>query len=158
MDSIEILVSIRKIVRSLNLESKGIQKDFGLSITQLLCLGHLENSPGYKSTHKELMNLLSLNSSTVTGIINRLEKRGYVARLPKKTGDKRVTYVILTASGIKLLEETPNVLHDRLAKRLASLSEQDRNLVKKALEIIISAMQIKQIEASPLLTTEEPID
>ena len=158
MDSIEILVSIRKIVRSLNLESKGIQKDFGLSITQLLCLGHLENSPDYKSTHKELMNLLSLNSSTVTGIINRLEKRGYVARLPKKTGDKRVTYVTLTASGIKLLEETPNVLHDRLAKRLASLSEQDRNLVKKSLEIIISAMQIRQIDASPLLTTEEPID
>lgn len=42
MDSIEIIVSIRKIVRSLNLESKAIQKGFGLSITQVLCLGHLE--------------------------------------------------------------------------------------------------------------------
>ncbi len=157
MDSIEIIVSIRKIVRSLNLESKGIQKEFGLSITQLLCLGHLEKCPNYQSTHKELMDLLSLNSSTVTGIINRLQKRGYVVRLPK-AGDKRVTFIVLTASGIKLLEETPNILHDRLARKLDSLSGEDKHMVKRALEIIISAMQITQIEASPLLTTEEPID
>lgn len=157
MDSIEIIVSIRKIVRSLNLESKSIQKDFGLSITQLLCMGHLQNNPNYQSTHKELMELLSLNSSTVSGIINRLEKRGYVVRLPK-TGDRRVTFVTLTASGIKLLEETPNVLHDRLAQKLDALSEEDKLMVKKAMEIITSAMQIKQIDASPLLTTEEPID
>lgn len=157
MDSLEIIVSIRKIVRSLNLESKGIQKEFGLSITQLLCLGHLQNSPDYQSNHKELMNLLSLNSSTVTGIINRLEKRGYVVRLPKQ-GDKRVTFITLTASGIKLLEETPNVLHDRLAKKLDNLSDQDRVMVKSALEIITSAMQIHQLDASPLLTPEEPID
>ncbi len=157
MESIEILVSIRKIVRSLNLESKAIQKDFGLNITQLLCLSHLEKSPGYQSTHKALMELLSLNSSTVTGIINRLEKRGYVVRLPK-TGDKRVTYITLTASGIKLLEKTPNVLHDRLSEKLDSLSDENKQLVKTALQIVISAMEIKQIDASPLLTTEEPID
>ena len=75
MNSLDILIKIRKIVRSLNLESKAIQKDFGLSITQLLCLSHLEKTPNYQTTHKELMELLSLNSSTVTGIINRLEKK-----------------------------------------------------------------------------------
>lgn len=157
MESIEILVSIRKIVRSLNLESKSIQKDFGLSITQLLCLNHLEQSPDYQSTHKHLMELLSLNSSTVTGIVNRLEKKGLVARLPKST-DKRVTFIALTASGLKLLQEAPNVLHERLAKKLATLSDEDQLMVKKALEIVVSAMQIKEIEASPLLISEEPSD
>lgn len=157
MDSLEIIVSIRKIVRSLNLESKGIQKEFGLSITQLLCLGHLQNSTNFQSTHKELMDLLSLNSSTVSGIINRLEKRGYVARLPK-AGDRRVTYIILTASGIKLLEEAPNVLHDRLAQKLDSLSDEDQEMIKKSLEIVISAMQINQLDASPLLTPESEIE
>ena len=157
MDTFSIIVNIRKIVRSLNLESKGIQKEFGLSITQLMCLGHLQNSPNYQSTHKELMALLSLNSSTVTGIINRLEKRGYIARM-RKSGDKRFTSITLTASGIKLLEETPNILHDRLAKKLETLSESDLTMVRKALEIIISAMQISKLDASPVLTTEEPID
>lgn len=70
------------------------------------------------------MRLLSLNSSTVTGIINRLEKRGYVARLPK-SGDRRVTFITLTALGIKLLEDAPNVLHDRLAQKPDALSEEE---------------------------------
>ncbi|BDD12996.1 hypothetical protein FUAX_54280 (plasmid) [Fulvitalea axinellae] len=157
MDSLDIIVSIRKIVRSLNLESKSIQKDFGLSIAQLLCLGHLQSNPGYRSTHKELMNLLSLNSSTISGILNRLEKRGYIARVSNEV-DRRSKSIMLTASGIKLLEETPNVLHDRLADRLDKLSEDDKSMVDKSLKIIISAMEIKGMEASPLLTPEEPID
>ena len=157
METLEILVKIRKIVRSLNLESKAIQKDFGLSITQLLCLGHLQSCERYQSTHKELMNLLSLNSSTISGIINRLEKRGYVARLSNEA-DKRAKLITLTASGLKLLENTPNVLHDRLAKKLASLSTSDQKMVGKALEIIISAMHIKELDAAPLLIAEEPLD
>lgn len=157
LNSLDIIVDIRKIVRSLNLESKAIQKDFGLSITQLLCLGHLQNSLGYKSTHRELMELLSLNSSTVSGILNRLEKRGYIARISNES-DKRSKSITLTASGIKLLEETPNVLHDRLAEKLDKLSLEDKKMVQKSLNIIISAMEIKEMEASPLLTPEEPID
>ncbi len=157
MDSLEIIVSIRKIVRSLNLESKAIQKDFGLSITQLLCLGHLQNSLDYRSTHKELMELLSLNSSTISGILNRLQKRGYIARLSNEL-DKRSKTILLTASGIKLLETTPNVLHDRLAQKLSKLTSEDKKMVQTSLSIIISAMEIREMEASPLLTTEEPID
>ncbi|MDW3195818.1 MAG: MarR family transcriptional regulator [Cytophagales bacterium] len=144
-------------MRSLNLESKAIQKDFGLSITQLLCLGHLQGNDGYKSTHRELMDLLSLNSSTVSGILNRLEKRGYIARLSNEM-DKRSKSIILTASGLKLLEETPNVLHDRLAEKLDKLSIEDKEMVQKSLSIIIGAMEIRGMEASPLLTPEEPID
>ena len=157
LDSLEIIVSIRKIVRSLNLESKAIQKDFGLSITQLLCLGHLQNSLDYRSTHKDLMELLSLNSSTVSGILNRLEKRGYIARLSNEF-DKRSKLILLTASGIKLLEETPNVLHDRLAEKLSKLTLENKQMVQKSLNIVILAMDIREMEASPLLISEEPID
>jgi DNA-binding MarR family transcriptional regulator len=157
LDSLEIIVSIRKIVRSLNLESKAIQKDFGLSITQLLCLGHLQNSLDYRSTHKDLMELLSLNSSTVSGILNRLEKRGYIARLSSEF-DKRSKLILLTASGIKLLEETPNVLHDRLAEKLSKLTLENKQMVQKSLNIVISAMDIREMDASPLLISEEPID
>jgi len=157
MYSLEIIVSIRKIVRSLNLESKAIQKDFGLSITQLLCLGHLHNSPGYRSTFKELMDLLSLNSSTISGILSRLENRGYVARVNSEA-DRRTKSVTLTAAGMKLLEETPNVLHDRLSQKLDTLSDDEKLMIKKALAIITNAMEIREIDASPLLTPEEPID
>lgn len=156
MDSLEILVMIRRIVRALSIESKTIEKEYGLSIPQFLCLGHLEKSPGYQITQKQLKPLLNLNSSTVTGIINRLEKRGFVARLPK-SGDKRVTHIVLTASGIKLLEEAPNVLHDRLTRKLDSLSDDQKKMVFESLQIITSAMEIKDMDAAPVLMSDTSI-
>jgi len=82
--------SVRKIVRAVNLESKRIEKNFGISIPQLLILKYLNESPEYRSTMRNLREVLSLNASTVTGIVSRLESKGYIARLPDPK-DKRST-------------------------------------------------------------------
>lgn len=155
MDYSEIVTDIRRIVRSINLESKRIQKDFGVSIPQLLCLTHLAGREGYQATHKQLTEYLNLNSSTVTGIINRLEKKGLIARLPK-AGDKRTTCVVLTSSGYKLLKNAPNLLHDKLSHNLQKLSPEQINQVKASLALLIEVMEIKDVDASPLLIVEEP--
>jgi len=157
MESLEILVSIRKIVRALSIESKTIEKEYGLSIPQFLCLDHLQKCPNYQTTQKDLKGMLNLNASTISGLINRLEKKGYVARLPK-AGDRRVTHITLTASGIKLIENVPNILHNRLTSRLDNLSTEQREEVKKALEIITSAMQIREIDASPILISDTTVN
>lgn len=157
MDTLDILINIRKIVRSINLESKKIQKDFDISIPQLLCLSHLSRCPNYQSTLRDFMDLLSLNSSTITGIINRLEKKGLVARLPKE-GDKRVTWVALTAKGLKLVESSPNVLHEQLSAKIKTLPEPTQQMIKESLEIIISALNISELEASPIITMDDPLD
>ncbi|MFQ3340357.1 MAG: hypothetical protein ACI9TK_000007 [Flavobacteriaceae bacterium] len=59
-----LMISIRKIVRAVNLESKIIEKDFGLSIPQLFTLKFLKNDVEFKSTMKLLKEHLSLNAST----------------------------------------------------------------------------------------------
>ena len=41
MNFIDILIRLRKIVRSVNLESKRVEKEQGVSIPQLLCLQFL---------------------------------------------------------------------------------------------------------------------
>jgi DNA-binding MarR family transcriptional regulator len=157
MDNVDILVNIRKIVRSINLESKRVQKDFGISIPQLLCLGHLSRAPKNISSHKDLMKLLSLNSSTITGIINRLELRGFVKRISSET-DKRVTQIILTKKGSDVVAQSPDVLHDQLAKKLKSLPESTQIKIKDALTIIVNAMDIDAIDASPIITINDPIE
>lgn len=156
MDTLEILINIRKIVRSINLESKKIEKDHDISIPQLLCLTHLSKCDSYQATISNLMDLLSLNSSTVTGIVNRLEKKGLVARLPKQ-GDKRVTFVALTASGLKLVDASPNVLHNQLTTKINNLSLEDREMIGNSLRLIISILSISDIDASPIITMDDPI-
>jgi DNA-binding MarR family transcriptional regulator len=76
------------MIRSINLESKRIQKEHGISIPQYLCLDYINSSENYRATTKDIGTHLNLNASTVSGIISRLEKKGYLAKLPNET-DKR---------------------------------------------------------------------
>src|SRR5690606_33537079 len=106
-------------------------------------------------THKQLTEHLNLNSSTVTGIVNRLEKKGLIARLPK-TGDKRTTYIALTSAGYTLLKNTPNLLHDKLARNLKQLSPQQIQQIHDSLALLVEVLDIKDVDASPLLIVDEP--
>ena len=123
METTEILIKIRKIVRSIDIESKKIQKEYGVSIPQVLCLNFLRNSENYQATQGEIRLFLNLNASTVSGIIDRLEKKGYLARLPK-LGDKRVVNIVLTSAGDKLLSNIPALLQTRLSEKLAGVDDE----------------------------------
>ena len=153
MDSTDILINIRKIVRSINLESKKIQKDYGVSIPQVLCLKFLHDSENFQANQGEIKSFLQLNSSTVSGIIQRLEKKGLIARLPK-SGDKRVTNLVLTAVGQKLLQQIPPLLHDRLNIKLQNLDNSEIESIESVLENLVRMLQIAEVEAGPVITND----
>lgn len=157
MDTTEILIKIRKIVRSIDIESKKIQKEYGVSIPQVLCLNFLHKSTNYQSTQSEIRKFINLNSSTVSGIINRLEKKSFLARLPK-SGDKRIVNIALTSTGDKLLNTIPSLLHEQLSKKLCELDDDKLNKVKESLDTLINLLEIEQVEASPLITLESDLE
>jgi DNA-binding MarR family transcriptional regulator len=157
MDTTDILIKIRKIVRSINLESKKIQKEYGVSIPQVLCLNYLHSSPNYQTTQGEIRKFLNLNSSTASGIINRLETKGLIARLPK-SGDKRVVNIALTSKGAKVLDMIPALLHEQLSEKLQNLDDKTLEQIKISLEMLIDMLQISELEASPLLTIESNLE
>ncbi|MDY0077843.1 MAG: MarR family transcriptional regulator [Bacteroidales bacterium] len=150
----EILIDLRKIVRSVNLESKRIQKEFGVSIPQLLCLHYLASQPGFQSTMTGIASYLKLNLSTVTGIVSRLEKKHLLAKLPK-TGDKRITLVSLTAAGMKLIDQSPKLMHQRLSDKLSALSEQQLESLKDSMQLLVQSFDISDEAASPIVTMDD---
>nr|WP_319999459.1 MarR family transcriptional regulator [uncultured Draconibacterium sp.] len=156
METRDILIKIRKIVRSVDIESKKIQKEHGVSIPQVLCLNFLRESNNYQTTQGELRKFLSLNPSTVSGIINRLEKKGYLARLPK-TGDKRVVNIALTSSGDQLLSAMPSLLHEQLSEKLLQLSDNELEVVEAGLNTLVKILDIEKVEASPLITLDSDL-
>lgn len=157
MDTIEILIKIRKIVRSINLESKKIQKLYGVSIPQVLCLNYLQNANNFQATQGEIRRFLNLNSSTVNGIVSRLESKSLLARLPK-AGDKRVVTIALTEKGNKLLNNIPVLLHEQLSKNLKKLNKTQLEQIKNSLELLVNILEIKELDASPLITIEGNIE
>lgn len=156
MEYNNVLINIRKILRSINLESKKIQKEFGISIPQLMCLDYLGELDDYKTTQGNIAKYMNLNSSTMSGIIDRLEAKGFVARLPNPN-DKRTIFISLTSKGEKLLGTSPQLLHKRLSSRLEKLPKEKVKQINEALEVLVDSLDINQIQASPILTIEEPI-
>ena len=154
MEYIEILVKLRKIIRSINLESKKIEKELGISIPQLLVLKYLSDQSDYRAFAKDIKGYINLNASTVSGIISRLESKGLVAK-SQKPNDKRAVYIILTAKGADLLHKSPSTLQEKLSKRLkklttAQIEERERNI-----ELLTLIMDVEDMDAAPLLTIDE---
>ena len=156
MNHTDILIRIRQIIRSVNLESKRIEKEYGISIPQLLCLNFLNKKDTYQATHKEIKDFLKLNASTVTGIIARLEKKGYIARLPKRN-DKRVALITITAKGSELIDNTPEPLHQQLSQKLKKLSPQKLSKLQDSFDTIIDFLNIDELDAAPIITADTNI-
>ena len=157
MDTTDILMRIRKIVRAVNLESKKIQKEYGVSIPQVLCLGYLHQCENFQATQGEVRKYLNLNSSTASGIINRLEAKGLVARLPK-SGDKRTVKLILTSKGFHLYKQIPSLLQDQLTVKLNRLDNQSLNQMHHSLELLVKFLQAENIDNEQIISGEDLFD
>ncbi len=68
-----------------------------------------------------LAERLYLKTSTVSGIIDRLERDGHVTRLRGNTGDRRVVHVALTESGTRLADNLPGTSFDKLRRAIDRL-------------------------------------
>ena len=152
MDYAKVMTNIRRIVRSVNLESKRIEKRYGVSIPQLLCLNFLREREDHRASQREIGQFLSLNASTVTGIVNRLEKKGLIAKLPPGR-DRRVNNVTITAKGAALIDPSPELLHDRLARKLKGLCADDLARIQDAYERILDLLELDEPKDElPILT------
>ena len=149
-----MLVKIRKIIRSINLESKKIEKKYGISIPQMMCLQFLSKQEDYKSTASSIKGYLMLNASTVTGILKRLEARGLVAKLPN-VNDRRATFITLTAKGADLLKEPPTTLQEKLTARLQRLSDPEIQTLNENIDLLVQLMDAEELDASPIITISE---
>jgi DNA-binding MarR family transcriptional regulator len=119
-------------------------------------LNFIKDQPNFQSNQKEIKNYLNLNASTVTGIVNRLERNGYVARLPK-SGDKRVSNITLTVEGQKLLNNLPPLLQEELLSKLMNLPASEVMQIEDTLDKLINILDIHSVDASPVLITDEKI-
>lgn len=154
MNFTDILIKLRKIVRSVNLESKRVEKQFGVSIPQLLCLQFLADQNEYRANAKQLKEFLNLNASTVSGIISRLEKKGFVAKLPK-LNDKRITWISLTVKGMEILKNAPITFQQKLSEKLQELPPEKIKTIIEGIDLLTKLMEVEEMEAIPIVTLED---
>lgn len=84
---------------------------------------------------KALVESVRRVKSTVTVMINTLEKYGYVQKIPCET-DNRVTLVELTSAGRKLREDFDQISKILLAKVYGDMKKKDRQALANWLDTV----------------------
>jgi MarR family transcriptional regulator, lower aerobic nicotinate degradation pathway regulator len=97
----------------------------GLSIVQTRLLGVLRDR---RPTMNELAKFLQLDKSSVTGLVDRAERRGLVVRVSSTT-DRRAVLVHLTREGRTIGNRISAGFEADVRRFLGSLSEQERNVM-----------------------------
>ena len=150
-----ILRSIRRITRAIDLHSRELSARFKLTVPQLVCLRQLYlHGP---STAGHLSRLVFLSQATVTGILDRLESRGLIRR-ERRRPDRRKVTIALTDKGQEIAELMPWPLQERFAQRLSALPEEEQADIDQVLDRIVHMMAVQDVDAWPIVGAGEWTD
>ena len=144
----QVLTSLRRVIRAIDLHSKQLVKTASVTGPQLRLL-QLIRSQG-DATASELSEAMSLSQATVTSILDRLEDRGLIERVRSST-DKRKVHPRLTESGNRLLDKAPAALQDNFVRKFDQLQSWEQHMIIASLQRLAEMMDAERIDASPYL-------
>jgi len=107
-----------------------------VSVSQAHAL--LELSKGVRS-QSELAALLRLERSTVSRLVQQVERRGWVDRDPAP-GDGRARLLSLTESGRRVADDIAKARQAKFAALVEAIPPDERDAVLRALDVLIGAM------------------
>lgn len=116
---------LRKL-RQRSLETCGITME---QAAALICIKNL----GGRATSSELSKWLFREPNTITALVNGMEKRGLLVRVPSEE-NKKIKYLQLTQRGEETLEESSNL--EFLHSTILQLSPAKRKQFKTTLEML----------------------
>lgn len=140
----EVINSLRRLFKAINEYSKRIFRRTGLSGPQVWALTVLANEPGL--SHGELAERLFAHRSTVTGIVDRLEGRGMVARTTDPD-DRRGIQLSLTSRGYRVLKKSPPPVQIGLRRALERLPTAQLRRLRRMLQAVVQETAAAGIEA-----------
>lgn len=148
----EVIQTLRQITRAIDLSSKKLLKNSGLSGPQLAVMRIIsEHQP---VSMKRIANEVSLSSPTVLGILERLAHRKLVSKV-RSDVDKRQSYIQITDEGRDVLNKTRDPLREKFSRQFQNLEEWEKSLILSSLQRISSMLNADDMEVAPLLYVGE---
>lgn len=147
----DIIDNLRRIFQILNEQSKKVEKETGLTGPQLWAIKVIyENAPLNLS---DLANRLYLHSTTVVGIVDRLETHNFVKRTRSKD-DRRMVSIELTAKGKSLIKNAPEVAQGLLVAGLEELPLTHLLEINKSMKRLVNIFGAQKIPPKLILSPE----
>jgi DNA-binding MarR family transcriptional regulator len=144
----EVLVALRRVIRAVDLHSRALVRSHGLTAPQTLVLKEILRAG--ELPIGSVAQGVNLSHATTTDIVNRLERRGLVART-RSSADRRRVLLRATPAAEKTLQRAPPLLQESFASRFGQLAEWEQTLLLASLQRIAALMDAERIDAAPVL-------
>lgn len=136
----DALFLIRKITKLLNCNLTKELESLGLTAQQgrvLLFIGGLTYCKKEHIHQKDIEEMLELSKSTVSGLVDRLEEKELIIRIPQSNSCN----IVLTEKAISILKEIEKNRADHRASVLQNISEEEKATLINILNKIIDNMK-----------------
>ncbi len=148
----ETMLSLRRIIKSLQDYSQTVSSHFGITGPQLWVLKTIYQNGSLSLG--ELSRRMFINPSTITGVVDRLEKKKYVLRV-RNEKDRRVVKVQLTPKGNRLVKRSPNPIQGKMIYGLRKLKKNELFSIYQAVEKLVEIMEAQDVKVTFLFDQEE---
>ncbi|WP_344422964.1 MarR family winged helix-turn-helix transcriptional regulator [Amycolatopsis minnesotensis] len=105
----------------------------GLSVTQLRMLAVLDDR---QIGMRQLAGILELEKSSVTGLVDRAERRGLVQRIAVP-GNRRAVHVTVTDAGRAVVHLVREAVRAELGQLAGTLSDSRQDTLRRSMETLI---------------------
>jgi len=140
-----VMQSLRRIFKAIQDYSQEVYNKFEITGPQLWALKTIsQNENLYLS---ELGKRMYLHPSTITGLIDRLEKKGYVER-SRDQKDRRVIYVQLTPKGKRIVKKAPNPIQGKMIYGLGRLRREELNSIYDSVSKLVEIMEAQNVKVT----------
>jgi len=129
----QLAPQLRDAITRLNRRVRQARPVGDLTVTQLSALTSLNLAGAL--TPRELADVERVQPPTMTKIVAKLEERGLVQRTPHPT-DGRQVILAATEGGRAVLDQFERARNEWLATRLAELTEDERETLRRAADIL----------------------
>ena len=142
---LKIMQSLRRIFKAIQDYSHEVSDKFGITGPQLWALKTISQNENLFLS--DLSRRMYLHPSTMTGLMDRLEKKGYVKRNRDQV-DRRVIYLQLTAEGKKLVKRAPNPVQGRMIYGLRNLKKGELSLIYDSVKKLVEIMEAQNLKVT----------
>lgn len=144
----DFLIALRRITRAIDLHSKQLAKQTGLTVPQLLVLQEVGKSG--RARPSDVARSVHLSQATITSITDRLVRAGLVER-ERSAVDRRTVDIVLTEAGAGKLDAAPALLQEEFQSAFDGLEDWERAQLISSFQRIAAMMDAGAIDAAPIL-------
>jgi DNA-binding MarR family transcriptional regulator len=132
-----VLKSMRRIAQAIEVRSREIARNSGLTIPQLIVMQSIRKLG--QVTTQAVSREASMSPATVVAVLDKLEAKGLIERYRSEV-DRRVVHTRLTNTGLDALGHAPGLLSRGFEDAFAALPSHRQDALLSAMEDLAEMM------------------